>query len=166
MTNKIIIMNNTTTNSKIINAKPGEIYKAFASVEALEAWQAPGDMTAKIHNFDFRAGGGYEMSLYYPDDETDKSSEMKGKTKEKEDRFTTRFIELIPDKKIIEAVNFQTSDPDFMGEMLIEITFEPVEEGTNVTFLFKNIPKGIKPEDNEAGTISSLNKLTEYVTKL
>jgi hypothetical protein len=27
----------------------------------------------------------------------------------------------------------------------------------------KNIPQGIRPEDNEAGTISTLEKLADYV---
>ena len=88
---------------------------------------------------------------------------MKGKTSAKEDRFSARFIELTPPNKIIEAINFDSSDPNFSGEMIIEVTFEPIHEGTKVTFLFKNIPPGIRPEDNEAGTISSLEKLAQYV---
>lgn len=45
----------------------------------------------------------------------------------------------------------------------MEVTFAPFEASTRVTFLFKNIPAGIKPEDNEAGTISTLEKLAQYV---
>ena len=45
----------------------------------------------------------------------------------------------------------------------MEVTFEYRDNGTKVTFLFKDIPKGIKPEDNEAGTISTLEKLAHYV---
>jgi len=32
-----------------------------------------------------------------------------------------------------------------------------------VTILFENIPPGIRPEDNEAGSRSSLEKLARYV---
>jgi uncharacterized protein YndB with AHSA1/START domain len=99
------------------------------------------------------------MSLFYP--ETEK--EMRGKTSGKEDRFTAKFIELTPPNKIIEAINFDTGDPNFSGEMIMEVTLEPADNGTKVTFLFKNLPAGIKPEDNEAGTISSLEKLAQYV---
>ena len=49
------------------------------------------------------------MSLFYPDNE----NAMKGKTSEKEDRFIAKFIELTPSKKIIEAINFETSDSKF-----------------------------------------------------
>ena len=47
--------------------------------------------------------------------------------------------------------------------MTMEIKLEPIDNGTKVTFLFKDIPRGIRPEDNEAGTISSLEKLAKYV---
>ena len=43
------------------------------------------------------------------------------------------------------------------------ITFEAEGAGTKVTILFKNIPSGIRPEDNEAGTESTLEKLARYV---
>ena len=88
---------------------------------------------------------------------------MKGKTTDKEDKFSARFVEIIPNEKIVEAVQFDTSKPGFGDEMIMEVTFHPIESGTRVTFLFKHIPNGIKPEDNEAGTLSSLQKLAELV---
>jgi uncharacterized protein YndB with AHSA1/START domain len=115
-------------------------------------------MTGKVHTFDLRVGGGYEMSLFYA--ASDK--ENRGKTEGKEDRFAVRFLELIPSEKIVEAVNFSSDNPDFSGEMTMEITLEPTDNGTRVTFLYKNIPIGIRPEDNEAGTRSSLEKLARY----
>lgn len=99
------------------------------------------------------------MSLFYAETE----EEMIGKTSGKEDRFTSRFLEIVPYKKIIEAVTFHTTDPGLAGEMIMEVTFEPKTGGTNVCFLFKDLPRGIKPEDNEAGTISALEKLAQYV---
>jgi uncharacterized protein YndB with AHSA1/START domain len=152
-------MGQTTQNSLDIKATQENIYNAFINPVSLEIWQAPGEMTAKIHNFDLRIGGGYQMSLFYPDNE----NEMTGKTAGREDRYTARFVELIPNKKIVQVINFDTSNPDFMGEMIMEVVLKPIDNGTNVTFTFKNIPIGIKPADNEAGTISSLKKLAKYV---
>lgn len=60
-------------------------------------------------------------------------------------------------------INFESTDPDFSGEMMMEVTFGSMDNGTNVTFLFKEIPKGIKPEDNETGTKLTLGKLARYV---
>lgn len=152
-------MGQTTQNSRNIKVTPEDVYNAFINPKALEMWQAPGDMTAKVHNFDLRVGGGYQMSLFYPDSEKG----LKGKTTDKEDKYIARFVELIPNKKLVEAIKFDTSNPDFTEEMIMEVTFNPVNVGTRVTFLFKNIPNGIKLEDNEAGTISSLEKLAKYV---
>lgn len=152
-------MAQTTTNSKVIRAKVEKVFEAFSNAKALETWLAPSDMTGKVHNFNFRTGGGYTMSLFYPESE----SNFKGKTADKEDKFTSRYIEIIPYKKIIEAVNFESDDANFAGEMIMEVTFASHKDGTEVTFHFENIPTGIKPEDNEAGTISTLEKLARYV---
>ena len=152
-------MAQNTQNSRDIKGTPEEVYHAFINPAALEIWQAPGDMEAKVHHFDLRVGGGYKMSLFYPESET----EMQGKTTEREDRYTARFVELLPHQKIVEAIWFATSNPDFAGEMIMEITLIAVDTGTRVTILFKDIPKGIKPEDNEAGTVSALDKLARYV---
>lgn len=152
-------MEQSSKNSKIIKASPAKLYAALTEAHALETWQAPGDMRGKVHQMDLRVGGGYEMSLYYPEGE----EQMQGKTNEKEDRFRVRYKELVPNEKIVEVTDFQSTDPAFAGEMTITITLEPKDGGTEVTFLFTNIPRGIDPKDNEAGTLSSLEKLAKYV---
>lgn len=148
-----------TQNSKTIKASPEALYRAFTDPKALQAWQAPGNMTGKVHQFDLRAGGGYEMSLFYPASE----KTAHGKTSDREDRFTVKFRELKPYEKIVQAVNFNSPDPAFAGEMIMNITFEPLGEATRVTIAYQNIPPGIRPEDNEAGTKDSLEKLARYV---
>jgi uncharacterized protein YndB with AHSA1/START domain len=149
----------STRNSKFIKASPEALYRAFTDPAALPAWFAPGDMTGEIHSFDGRVGGGYQMSLYYSS--SDKVS--RGKSSEKEDRYTARFVELTPPKRIVQAITFESDDPAFSGEMTMEVTFEAEEEGTTVSILFKNIPPGIRPEDNETGTQLTLENLARYV---
>ncbi|MDB5103710.1 MAG: ATPase [Fibrobacteres bacterium] len=159
-------MKGSTRNSKWIKAPREALYRAFTDPAALAVWQAPGDMTGKVHGFDGRVGGGYSMSLYYP--ETDPASRgnpeaSRGKTSAREDRFTARFVELDPPSRIVQAVTFDSADPAFAGEMIMEMTFEAAGEGTTVTFQFRDIPSGIRPEDNEEGTKSSLDKLARFV---
>ena len=43
------------------------------------------------------------------------------------------------------------------------VTFEAEDGGTTVSIIFKDILSGIRPEDNEAGTQSSLEKRAYYV---
>ncbi|HTF05626.1 MAG TPA: SRPBCC family protein [Bacteroidia bacterium] len=149
----------TSRNVKQFNASPEVLYRAWTDPEAMAVWLAPDTMTGKVHDFDLRVGGGYTMSLYYPPSDT----ASQGKTSGKEDRFTARFVELVPYTKIVQAITFDSDDPAFSGEMIMEVTFEAKGSSTEVTVVFQNIPAGIRPEDNETGTASSLEKLARYV---
>jgi uncharacterized protein YndB with AHSA1/START domain len=152
-------MRANTRNSRFVKAPPEALYRAFTDPAALAVWQAPGDMTGKVHSFDYRVGGGYQMSLFYP---SSKRVSL-GKTAEREDRFTARFVELTPHRRIVEAITFDSADPAFSGELIMEVTLEAEDDGTVVTIVFKNIPSGIRLEDNETGTRLSLEKLAHYV---
>jgi uncharacterized protein YndB with AHSA1/START domain len=149
----------STRNSKIIKASPEDLYRAFTDPAALAVWLAPGEMTAKVHEFDLRVGGGYTMSLFYPQSE----QEARGKTSQREDRFSAKFLELTPSKRIVEAISFDSADRAFSGKMFMVVMFAERDGGTEVTIIFENIPVGIDPADNEAGTRSSLEKLARYV---
>ena len=148
----------TTTNSKIIRAKREKIYNAFIDGKALEFWLAPNNMIGKIHDFDAKVGGGYNMSLFYLDGETG------GKTSGNEDRFSAKFVELKPYEKIVQTINFQSDKNELTDEMTMEVFLEESENNsTKVTVVFKNIPSGINPNDNEKGTQQSLEKPARYV---
>ena len=149
----------STRNSKWIKATPEALYRAFTDPAALAVWLAPGDMTGEVHRFDYRVGGGYQMSLYYPSSE----NTFRGKTEDREDRYTARFVELTPPRRIVEAITFDSVDPAFEGEMTMVVTCEAENGGTIVSIFFKDIPSGIRPQDNEAGTQSTLEKLARYV---
>jgi uncharacterized protein YndB with AHSA1/START domain len=112
-------------------------------------------MTGDIHEFDARVGGGYRMSLFYPPNERI----SRGKTSDREDMFNVRFVELAPPHRIVEAVSFVTTDPAFFGEMTIIATFEEVSGGTEVTVVCKNLPPGLRAEDNEVGSRLRLEQL-------
>ena len=85
----------STRTSRVIKASSEALYRAFTDPAALAVWLAPDQMTAKVHEFDGRVGGGYQMSLFYPSSE----QVYRGKTSEREDRFTARFVELTPPNK-------------------------------------------------------------------
>ena len=149
----------STRTSRLIKAPREALYRAFTDPAALAVWLAPGEMTGRIHEFDGRVGGGYNMSLFYPASE----EVYCGKTSEGEDRFTARFVELKPPARVVQAISFDSDDPAFSGEMTMVVTLEERDDGTEVTILFENIPPGIRPEDNDEGTRSSLEKLARYV---
>ena len=145
----------TTRTSRVIRARPDALYSAFMDPGALAEWLPPAEMTGVIHAFDGRVGGGYRMSLFYPPD----APGARGKAAEREDRVAVRFLAIEPGRRILEAVTFETPDPAFAGAMTIEITFVPLAGGTEVTFLCRDLPPGLRPEDNDAGARLSLEQL-------
>jgi uncharacterized protein YndB with AHSA1/START domain len=152
-------MRATTKVSRTIHAPRNVIYQAFLNPDALAAWRAPENMKAQVHNFDAREGGAYRMSLTY----TNLENSPGGKTSEDTDTFQGKFIELVPDEKIVELIEFESRDPGFAGEMTITTSFTDAGEGTEVTVLCENLPTGIRPEDNELGCRLSLQNLARLV---
>jgi hypothetical protein len=65
----------------------------------------------------------------------------------------------------VEAITCDSPDAAFSGEMTMEVTFEAQAGGATVTISFTHLPSGIRPEDNEAGTRSALEKLARYVAE-
>ena len=146
-----------TCTSRIIQAEPEEVYRCFVDPGALIEWLPPGEMSATIGEFDARVGGGYVMSLFYPESE----EKFRGKTTEKEDRVRVRFVELDPPRRLVEAIDFVTEDPSLCGEMTMEANFDKVKGGTEVTLRFTHLPQGLRPEDNDAGARISLEQLAQ-----
>jgi uncharacterized protein YndB with AHSA1/START domain len=145
----------STKVSRIIKAPRKAVYKACLDPDALAAWRVPDSMKARVHVFDAREGGTYRMSLTYRDPKQSPG----GKTSEDTDTFQGRFVELVADEKIVEAIEFDSHDPGFAGEMKMTTRLTDAEDGTEITILCEDLPAGIRPEDNETGTRQSLRKL-------
>ena len=150
---------NSTSTTRMIRASPQVVYDAFIVPDVLLSWLPPAAMTARMHTFDARVGGGYEMSLFYSPQER----RFRGKTAEREDRVVVRFVELAPPHRIVETVRFVSDDPAFGGEMTLTITIEARGRGSAVTMAFDGLPPGLRPEDNDAGARSSLAQLAQCV---
>lgn len=146
--------------SRVIKASPNAIYEAFLNPKALSSWLPPKGMSARIDEFDAKQGGVYRLTLTY---ETDHSNP--GKTSENEDVSEGRFLELVPDTKIVLAGKFDSEDPAFFGEMIQTWYLEAVPEGTKVTIICEHVPEGIRKEDHDEGLASSLENLAEFVEK-
>jgi len=135
------------------------VYRAYLDPDALVAWLPPGSMRGVVHAFEGRERGAFSMSLVYPEGD----SSARGKTSADTDTFRGRFVKLIPNERIVWAVEFESADPSFAGEMIVTTKLAPAGSGTKVTILCENIPPGIRPEDNEAGCRSTLEKLASFL---
>jgi uncharacterized protein YndB with AHSA1/START domain len=146
---------NSTRVSKIVKAPRKTVYRAFLDREAVASWLPPNNMTGDVHVFEPREGGRFRISLMYQDPK----HSLAGKTSQHTDIPQGRFVELIPDTKIVEVVEFESQKPEFAGEMEIIVSLADVDGGTEVRMHCQDIPPGMRPEDNEQGCKESLQKL-------
>jgi len=144
----------TDSASRVILATPKALFRAFVDPEMLASWRAPEGMTARIERFNPTIGGGYRILLTYAG-----TGPAVGKTSPREDIADVRFRELDPEHRIVEEVQFHSSDPGFAAPMTITTLFEPVRDGTKVTFTATDVPAAIDAKDHQAGMASSLRNL-------
>jgi uncharacterized protein YndB with AHSA1/START domain len=115
-------------------------------------------MNGRALEYDFREGGRYRIELTYPPD----SATSKGKSAERTDISTGRFVALDAGRRIVQTVEFESENDAFAGEMTMTWTFEPTADGTRVSVRADNVPSGITEADHHEGLQSSLGNLAEF----
>jgi uncharacterized protein YndB with AHSA1/START domain len=147
------------TASRHIPAPPGALYRAFIDPAALVRWLPPAGMTGRVDAFEPRPGGRFEVVLAY-----DRAADRgEGKSSADADVVRGRFVELVPDRLIVQVVAFESPDPAFAGEMRMTWRFDAEPGGTRVTIRAENVPSGIRPQDHQAGMESTLANLAAFV---
>jgi uncharacterized protein YndB with AHSA1/START domain len=114
-------------------------------------------MTCQVHEFEGREGGTIRISLTYD------ASSGAGKSTAHTDTYRGRFVELVPNERVVEVDEFETADPALRGEMKITITLKDVDSGTSVIGLHEGLPPGLQIDENEAGWKSALERLATLV---
>jgi uncharacterized protein YndB with AHSA1/START domain len=82
-------------------------------------------MKGHIDAFDAREGGIYRMTLTY----NAATHSTPGKTAEHSDAVRGRFLELVPDMRIVQLVEFESEDPAFAGAMTMTWSLAAVPGG-------------------------------------
>jgi len=142
-----------------MDATPDRIYNAFLDSDELVRWLPPEGMSARATVFEPWVGGTYQLILTY--EEADVAS---GKTTDLTDVSNGRFLDLVPNLKIVQIGTFESSDPAFAGEMIQTWYLEALDGGTRVTIVCENVPPGIQKQDHDAGLRSTLDNLARYLT--
>ena len=104
--------------SRVIRARPEELYAAFLDPTALVDCLPPAEITDEIRRM---------------------SALFLGNTSDREDMVNVRFLELTPPRSIVEAVSFVTTDPAFFGEMTMIATFEEASSHEEAATLPKSL---------------------------
>ena len=152
-------MTRTDTAWRIVNARPERVYQAFVDPVALAAWLPPNGMKGRFEEFDLRPGGAYRMVLTF----LERDRLTQAKTSKDTDVAEGRFIEVIPNRRIVQEAKFESDDPRFAGTMVITWSFDDCPNGTRVTVRCDNVPDGISKADHDAGLKSSLENLAAFL---
>ena len=74
-----------------------------------------------------------------------------------------RFVEVVPGRRVVQAVDFVSDDPRFAGTMTMTWEVTDVPDGTRVDIVAADVPDGISAEDHAEGMRSSLANLAAYL---
>ena len=147
----------STRVSRHVNATRAEVYRALLDADAVAAWRVPDGMRSEVHEFDARTGGKFRVSLHYD------APDATGKSSAHTDTYHGHFVELVPNERVVEAMEFETDDPALRGVMTMTTTLIDAGEGTDVVISHDGIPTGVDPADNETGTRMALAALAAFV---
>lgn len=151
-------MPRTDRASRVVNAPVASVFSALVDRDALETWLPPRGMSARFERFDPTPGGSYRLVLTYAD-----PTGSPGKTSSDSDVVEARYVDIVPNDRVVQAVDFVSEDPAFAGTMTMTWSVRAVDGGTRVEIIADHVPDGISAEDHAAGLTSSLDNLASYV---
>ena len=96
--------------------------------------------------------------LTYPE-----PTDSRGKSSADSDIVEARYVEIVPNDRVVQAVDFVSDDPAFAGTMTMTWAVRAVDGGTRVEVTADDVPDGISADDHAAGLTSSLDNLAGYV---
>ncbi len=143
--------------TQFIHAPRERVYGALIDANAIAIWKVPTGMTCHVHAFDARVGGKFRVSLTYD------APTAVGKTTAHTDTYNGRFVELVPNERVVEIDEFETTDPALRGEMKVTMELADKAGGTEVVGTHEGLPAAVSLEDNEAGWQMALRKLALLV---
>jgi uncharacterized protein YndB with AHSA1/START domain len=133
------------------------VYAALVDADAVAQWKVPDGMTCEVHSFEAREGGRFRISLTY------EAPIAAGKTSARTDTYHGRFVELVPNERVVEVDEFETDDPELQGEMTITIALADADGGTDLVAVHEGLPPGLSPSENELGWREALDRLAALV---
>jgi uncharacterized protein YndB with AHSA1/START domain len=151
-------MPRTDFATRVVDAPVARVFDALVDRDALEAWLPPRGMTARFERFDPRPGGSYRVILTYAEPSGDR-----GKSSADSDVVEVRYVDIVPNESVVQAVDFVSDDPMFAGTMTMTWVVRAIDGGTRVEITANDVPDGISAEDHAAGMSSSLENLARYL---
>ena len=140
--------NNSVTLHRVLTASPEKVFKAFSNEDAMAFWLPPYGFTCKVHQLDFKIGGGHKMSFT-------------NYTTGNGHSFGGKYLEIKTNELIRYTDKFD--DPNLPGEMTVTVRLSKVSCGTDLQIVQEGIPEVIPAEMCYLGWQESLEKLKKLV---
>ena len=86
-----------------------------------------------------------------------------GKATPDSDIVEGRFVEIVPDARVVQSVDFVSDDPAYAGTMTMTWEVTAVAGGTRLDIRADDVPDGISADDHAAGLASSLTNLAAHL---
>ncbi|EAQ14616.1 activator of Hsp90 ATPase-like protein [Maritimibacter alkaliphilus HTCC2654] len=146
----------TDRAERFIATSPEEVWAAQTDPDRLVRWLPPDDATMEVLAFDPTPGGAYRLRLTFTETGV-------GKTQADTDEVHGRFVALDEPTRIVQEVDFVSTDDAYAGTMCMTWDHIAAAGGTKVSVTAKNVPPGIDRAVHEAALASSLAKLAAEV---
>lgn len=150
--------------TRIFDSPVEEVWKAWTEPDSIMKWWGPKGYTAPVIRNELKVGGSYLYLMRSPGGDDVWS--------------TGKFVEIIPNKKIVSTDSFADSEGnivpaslyhmngDWPMELYVTVTFEEVDGKTKLTLLHQGFPDGENRYYAEQGWGESLDKLEDYLKTL
>jgi uncharacterized protein YndB with AHSA1/START domain len=152
-------MPRTDRSELTIDAPLERVFRALIDRDDLLVWLPPVGMSAAFERFDPRPGGSYRLVLTYDD-----PTAARGKSSDDSDTVDVRYVDIVPNDRVVQAVDFVSDDPAFAGTMTMTWAVREVDGGALVVITADDVPDGISAADHTAGMASSLQNLARHLS--
>jgi uncharacterized protein YndB with AHSA1/START domain len=151
-------MPRTDHATRLVHAPVEKVFGALVDRDALETWLPPDGMTGRFERFDPRPGGSYRLVLTYA-----VPPASGGKSSSDSDVVEVRFLDIVANQRVVQAVDFVADDPDLAGTMAMTWSVVEAGDSTRVDITAEDVPDGIAAADHAEGLASSLEHLARFV---
>ncbi len=147
--------------TRVVDAPPGAVLRAWTEPERIRCWWGPGVFTSPAVRTDPRVGGTYLFAMRSPDGQDFWSTGV--------------YREVVRDTRIVATDSFADAQGnivpasqygmpgDWPRELLVTVTFDPVDGKTRLTLRHEGFPDAANRDLARQGWETSLDKLAACV---
>ena len=140
----------TLVVERVFKAPPERVFNAWTDPEVLVQWWGPEGLHTPEHTMDVREGGAWRTVMMNDKGETHTASGV--------------YREIAPPKRLVMTWAWEQPDGGRGHETLIELSFEPAEQGTRLKLVQRLFATAEARDNHRMGWDSSFNCLGQYLS--